>query len=180
MPICQKPVKSFINVKREGCASSRTAGARQRQALLIRCTPQSPASAEPARPPQVGVPWAVLHFSATPSLPGCMSLPWAWPLRPRISCLTLFVTDLLVPHVSVQAASVFFRGGQFGDLVYSGKVVVFRVPTWNLPGLNLSGKASLAYAQTMPREDVLPPCLAVWVATLAQTKHFTSGNKSCS
>ena len=68
---------------------------------------------------------------------------------------------------------MFFRNSQFGDLVYSGKMVVFHVPTWNLPGLNLSGKASLAYAQTMPGEDVLPPRLAVWVATLAQTKHFT-------
>lgn len=66
-----------------------------------------------------------------------------------------------------------FRSSKSKDLRYPGKMVVFHVPIWNLPGWNLLGKALLAYAQTMPREDMLPPCSAVWVATLAQTKHFT-------
>lgn len=91
--------------------------------------------------------------------------PGAWPLAPHMGCLR-FLTDLPAPCSPVQAASS-------QDLRYPGKMVVFHVPTWNLPGLNLLGKASLACAQTMPGEDMLPLCSAVWVATLARTKHFT-------
>lgn len=87
-------------------------------------------------------------------------------------CSRLFLTNFLATALPVQAACVFFRSSQSGDLAYPGKIAVFHVPTWNLPGLG-PGRASLACAQTVPAENMPPLHPAVWVATLAQTKHFS-------
>lgn len=131
-------------------------------------------------------PWYCMPASTSCPPPG---LPRAWPslalgplpgLAPETThpfCSRLFLPGFLAAHV--QAASVFFRSSQSGGLAHPGKMDVFHVPTWNLPGLG-PGKASRACARQC--QGGRTPALLGRLGghTCPNQTFFPSGNKACS